>query len=79
MQLIRDFAKAPFNELRILDFACGEGVYAIEAALRCANVVAFDANRGSRGFRGAISMTDSRGVPARGRRTSRFRPRRTRS
>jgi SAM-dependent methyltransferase len=42
MQLIRDLAKVPFNELRIRDFACGEGVYAIEAALRGANVLAFD-------------------------------------
>jgi SAM-dependent methyltransferase len=43
MQIIRDLAKPPFDQLRIFDFACGEGVYAIEAALRGANVVAFDA------------------------------------
>ncbi|MBI4473847.1 MAG: methyltransferase domain-containing protein [Acidobacteria bacterium] len=43
MQIIRDFAKKPFDQLRILDFACGEGVYAIEAALRGAKVVALDA------------------------------------
>lgn len=42
MQIIRDFHKAPFDELRIFDFACGEGVYAIEAALRGANVTGFD-------------------------------------
>jgi SAM-dependent methyltransferase len=43
MQIIRDFAKLPFNQLRIRDFACGEGVYAIEAALRGADVHALDA------------------------------------
>lgn len=43
MQLIRDFAKKPFNQLRIFDFACGEGVYSIEAALRGAEVKGFDA------------------------------------
>lgn len=43
MQIIRDLAKSPFNKLRILDLACGEGVYAIEAAMRGAEVVAFDA------------------------------------
>ncbi|MBC8469696.1 MAG: class I SAM-dependent methyltransferase [Planctomycetes bacterium] len=42
MQIIRDTAKLPFDQLRILDFACGEGVYAIEAALRGSEVVAFD-------------------------------------
>jgi SAM-dependent methyltransferase len=42
MQIIRDFAKVPFEQLRIFDFACGEGVYAIESALRRADVVAFD-------------------------------------
>jgi SAM-dependent methyltransferase len=42
MQIIRDFSKAPFEQLRIFDLACGEGVYAIEAALRGAEVVAFD-------------------------------------
>ncbi len=43
MQLIKDFSKKPFEELRILDMACGEGVYSIEAALRGAEVVAIDA------------------------------------
>jgi SAM-dependent methyltransferase len=42
MQIIRDFAKVPFKELRICDFGCGEGVYAVESALRGADVVAFD-------------------------------------
>jgi SAM-dependent methyltransferase len=42
MQIIRDFAKVPFKELRICDFGCGDGVYAIESALRGADVVAFD-------------------------------------
>ena len=43
MQLIRDFSKKPFDQLQILDLACGEGVYAIEAALRSAEVKALDA------------------------------------
>ena len=43
MQLTRDLACKPFHELRILDHACGDGVYAIEAALRGAQVVAMDA------------------------------------
>lgn len=43
IQIIRDLAKKPFEELWILDLACGEGVYAIEAALRGAEVRALDA------------------------------------
>jgi precorrin-6B methylase 2 len=43
MQLTADLAARPFEELRILDLGCGEGVYAIEAALRGAEVVAIDA------------------------------------
>jgi len=43
MQLTADLARRPFPELRILDLGCGEGVYAIEAALRGAQVVALDA------------------------------------
>jgi SAM-dependent methyltransferase len=43
VQLIRDFSKKPFDQLRILDLACGEGVYAIEAALHGAEVRALDA------------------------------------
>jgi SAM-dependent methyltransferase len=43
MQLIRDFSGKPFEQLEILDLACGEGVYAIEAALRGATVRALDA------------------------------------
>lgn len=43
MQLIRDFSKKPFEQLQILDLACGEGVYSIEAALRGAMVRALDA------------------------------------
>lgn len=43
MQLTRDLALRPFAELRILDLGCGEGVYAIEAGLRGAEVVALDA------------------------------------
>jgi tRNA (mo5U34)-methyltransferase len=43
MQLTSDLAPRPFGELRILDLGCGEGVYAIEAGLRGAEVVALDA------------------------------------
>jgi 2-polyprenyl-3-methyl-5-hydroxy-6-metoxy-1,4-benzoquinol methylase len=39
MQIIRDLSGRPFEELRILDLGCGEGVYAIEAGLRGAEVV----------------------------------------
>jgi 2-polyprenyl-3-methyl-5-hydroxy-6-metoxy-1,4-benzoquinol methylase len=42
MQVTRDLAPRPFGRLRILDLGCGEGVYAIEAALRGAEVVALD-------------------------------------
>jgi 2-polyprenyl-3-methyl-5-hydroxy-6-metoxy-1,4-benzoquinol methylase len=42
IQLTRDLATKNFDELRILDLACGEGVYSIEAALRGAEVVAID-------------------------------------
>ena len=34
MQLTRDWTRRPFSDLRILDLACGEGVFAIEAGLR---------------------------------------------
>jgi SAM-dependent methyltransferase len=43
MQLTSDLTSKPFDELRILDLGCGEGVYAIEAALRDAEVLAIDA------------------------------------
>jgi SAM-dependent methyltransferase len=43
MQLIKDYSNKPFDQLSILDLACGEGVYAIEAALRGAQVLALDA------------------------------------
>jgi len=43
MQITSDFAKVPFSQLKIIDFGCGEGVYAIEAALRGAEVLALDA------------------------------------
>jgi SAM-dependent methyltransferase len=43
MQLTSDLTSKPFEELRILDLGCGEGVYAIEAALRDAEVRAIDA------------------------------------
>jgi 2-polyprenyl-3-methyl-5-hydroxy-6-metoxy-1,4-benzoquinol methylase len=43
MQITRDLSRQPFSKLRILDLGCGEGVYAIEAGLRGAEVVALDA------------------------------------
>lgn len=43
MQMTRDLSPQPFGALRILDLGCGEGVYAIEAGLRGAEVVAVDA------------------------------------
>jgi SAM-dependent methyltransferase len=43
MQLVADLAPRPFERLRILDLGCGEGVYAIEAALKGADVLAIDA------------------------------------
>ncbi len=43
MQITRDLSRKPFDRLRILDLACGEGVYAIEAGLRGAEVTAVDA------------------------------------
>ncbi len=42
IQILRDLAKKPLPELRVLDLACGEGVYAIETALRGASVLALD-------------------------------------
>lgn len=51
MQLTADLA-GPLDGLRILDLGCGEGVYAIEAATRGAEVLAVDA-RGERMKEGA--------------------------
>lgn len=42
-QIIQDIAQKPFRNLEILDLACGEGVYAIECALKGAKVLAVDA------------------------------------
>lgn len=42
LQLTADLG-GPLSDLRILDLGCGEGVYAIEAGLRGARVVAVDA------------------------------------
>ena len=42
MQVTQDLA-GPLDGLRILDLGCGEGVYAVEAALRGATVLAVDA------------------------------------
>lgn len=52
MQVTKDLSDKPFDKLRILDLGCGEGVYAIEAGLRGAQVVALDA-RDERMSRGA--------------------------
>lgn len=52
MQLTADLACRPFGQLRILDLGCGDGVYAIEAGLRGAEVLALDA-RAQRMERGA--------------------------
>jgi SAM-dependent methyltransferase len=43
MQLTADLGGRPFEALRILDLGCGEGVYAIEAGLGGAEVLAIDA------------------------------------
>ncbi len=42
LQITGDFAQKPWSALRIADFGCGEGVYAIEAGLRGAQVLAMD-------------------------------------
>jgi SAM-dependent methyltransferase len=44
-QLVHDLASRPIDQLRILDVACGEGVYSIELGLRGAEVVGMDARR----------------------------------
>jgi SAM-dependent methyltransferase len=43
LQVTSDLAGKPFERLRVLDLGCGEGVYAIEAGLRGAEVLALDA------------------------------------
>ena len=43
MQVTRDLARRPFEELRVLDLGCGDGVYAVEAGLHGAEVLALDA------------------------------------
>ncbi len=43
VQLTRDLAGGALDGVRVLDLGCGEGVYAIEAALHGADVVALDA------------------------------------
>lgn len=43
MQITRNLSHGEFESLRILDLGCGEGVYAIEAGIRGAQVVAIDA------------------------------------
>lgn len=43
IQITADLSGKKFDELRILDLGCGEGVYAIEAGIHGAHVVAVDA------------------------------------
>jgi SAM-dependent methyltransferase len=43
VQLVKDLARRPISELRVLDLACGEGVYSIEIGLRGAEVLGVDA------------------------------------
>jgi SAM-dependent methyltransferase len=43
IQITRDLSIKPFTDLRILDLGCGEGVYAIEAGIKGAAVLALDA------------------------------------
>lgn len=43
MQLVNDLAQAPLEDSRVMNLACGEGVYSIEAALRGMAVHALDA------------------------------------
>lgn len=43
LQLIKDLAIRPMTDFRVLDLACGEGVYSIEIGLRGANVLGLDA------------------------------------
>lgn len=42
LQIVQDLCSRPLSELRVLDLACGEGVYAIETALHGAEVVGID-------------------------------------
>lgn len=58
LQVLRDLAAPAGETLRILDLACGEGVYAIEAALRGAEVLALDARteRMQEGSRAAVRL-----------------------
>lgn len=42
IQLTQDIARKPAHELRLLDLACGDGVYSIEIGLRGAQVLAVD-------------------------------------
>ncbi len=42
VQIIEDISQKPLDKLRILDLGCLEGLYAVELALRGANVVAIE-------------------------------------
>jgi len=62
MQLTRDLAPKPFAGLRILDLGCGEGVYAIEAGLRGAQVVALDARTARMNYGAACARRQGLGT-----------------
>jgi SAM-dependent methyltransferase len=42
IQLAQDLSQKPFDELKILDLGCGEGVYSLESGLRGATVTGLD-------------------------------------
>jgi len=58
MQITRNLSRDLFQNLRILDLGCGEGVYSIEAGLRGAHVLAIDARmeRMAKGMKIACQM-----------------------
>ena len=62
MQITRDLAPRPFSALRILDLGCGEGVYAIEAGLRGARVLALDARTERMGLGAACAARHGLGT-----------------
>lgn len=45
VQTIADLSGRPFNELRVLDLACAEGMYAVELALQGCRVVAIEGRK----------------------------------
>ena len=65
LQLTRDLAGRPLAGLRILDLGCGEGVYAIEAGVRGAEVLAVDARTERMGLGAACAARHGLGREAR--------------